>query len=192
MNVLKKENTWQQEAIRNLTEIVENFQIGMTEENIAVKQHLERLDTECAITDAKYKDINDKLKIINTEISERKIESGKEVEQMSKVIDSLSAKKNKLELDSRALEQTIHEIQNDNKRMETELTKMHATLSSPTTATGIFGPHSCDKDWKSFNGHRYLAVFEKKIWNDASAFCESRQSYLIEATTRPGVNYIGK
>ena len=26
MNVLKKEKTWQQEAIRNLTEIVENFQ----------------------------------------------------------------------------------------------------------------------------------------------------------------------
>ena len=76
-----------------------------------------------------------------------------------------------------------HEIQNDNERMETELTKMKATLSSSTTTTGIFGPHSCDKDWKSFNGHRYLAVLEKEIWNDAPAFCESRQSYLIEVTT---------
>ena len=43
-----------------------------------------------------------------------------------------------------------------------------------TTATPL------PEDWKSFNGHDYLVVLVYKSWDDASTFCESRNSYLAE------------
>ena len=45
--------------------------------------------------------------------------------------------------------------------------------------------NTCDEGWDHFDGHCYLVVLEGsgKTWDDASAYCESRNSYLLEITT---------
>ena len=53
-------------------------------------------------------------------------------------------------------------------------------------------PYPCDVGWGSVIGHCYLIVSERKSWTDASAFCKSKNSYLIEITTDEEVKLVGK
>ena len=55
------------------------------------------------------------------------------------------------------------------------------TTISTTTTTPFLA--TCDAGWRHFNGHCYLIVEEYKSWDDASAYCENRNSYLVEITT---------
>ena len=57
--------------------------------------------------------------------------------------------------------------------------------TDPSTQLNLTTPylHSCDEGWRNFNGHCYLFVKGNKIWDDASAYCESMNSYLIEIST---------
>ena len=73
--------------------------------------------------------------------------------------------------------------------MRTELYKLQATTTIstttplPTTMTTKPFPILCDGDWEHFNGHCYLVVRQYKSWDDASAYCTSKNSYLIEIKT---------
>ena len=112
--------------------------------------------------------------------------------------------KNKLETEN--LKHALFEIQNDNENIKTELKKLQATcactsattapqpttttLPSTRTITTTTKPatttpflHSCDEGWRNFNGHCFLFVKENKKWDDALAYCESMNSYLIEIST---------
>ena len=114
---LKREKQWQRETLRNLTEMFDDFQTGMTKENVAVKDQLiERLDTESASTDEKYEAIRREMETSNTEINERMREISKEHEQMNTNLENLSTNQNTLEAENQALKQTVIDLQ-------TELTK---------------------------------------------------------------------
>ena len=100
------------------------------------------------------------MKTSHTELNEN---MSKENEQIIKILENLSSNQNTLETEIQALRQTIIDLQ-------TELTKKQDGLT-------------CDEDWSSYNGHCYLVVEESKTWDDASAYCENINSYLIEITT---------
>ena len=112
------------------------------------------------------------------------------IEDLSQLLEKLSAKQDKLEIANQALNQAMLEIQNDNENMRTELKKLQATCTcesttrqttiEPTTTPFL---QSCEEGWKYFNGHCYRVVTEYKMWDRASAYCEKKNSYLIEITT---------
>ena len=97
------------------------------------------------------------------------------------------------EAETKTLKQTVHEIQNDYEQIRTELSKLQATtttttttttpLPTTTTTTTTTIPILCDGVWANFNDHCYLVVRQYKSWDDASAYCTSKNSYLIEITT---------
>ena len=145
----------------------DDFRSGMTE----------RLDTESVSTDEKYKQIQRKMETGNTEVNERMREMREELEakdvineQMNKILDDLRANQQKLETKNHALSQTVLE-------MQIELTNVKASLP-------------CDAGWRHFNGHCYLIEKVKKTWDDASAFCENRTSYLIEIKTDAEFDFV--
>ena len=77
--------------------------------------------------------------------------------------------------------------------MTLELTGLQAVilaLSETTTTTTL--PNTCDEGWQSFNGHCYLLVRGKKTWDDASIFCGSKGSYLIEITTDEDFEFVAE
>ena len=128
-------------------------------------------------------------------------------EDVSRLLEKLSAKLDKLERANQALNQALNqqlesasqalnqamlEIHNDNEKMRTELNKLQATCTCSSTSlpsTTAIEPtttpflQSCNEGWKYFNGHCYLVVREYKGWDSALAYCENRNSYLIEITT---------
>ena len=135
--------------------------------------------------------VDAKLETINAELNETRSDTAKELEHVSTVLVNLTAKQNELEEENQALKQIVLE-------MQTELTKLRSTSSpSTTTTTTPATPtptpttaanttplsNAFEKDWKRFNGHGYLVVPERKTWDYASKFCESRNSYLVEVAT---------
>ena len=75
------------------------------------------------------------------------------------------------------MQSDYQEMKNENKalsqiivEMQTELTKVKASLP-------------CDEGWRLFHGYCYLVVKESISWDDASAYCENINSYLVEITT---------
>ena len=79
--------------------------------------------------------------------------------------------------------------------------KEPTTTTSATTTLGTTTPVTtsplCDEGWTRFNDHCYLAAIEEsKSWDDALAFCENRDSYLIELTTDAerefALDFVGK
>ena len=49
---------------------------------------------------------------------------------------------------------------------------------------------SCDIGWSSFDGHCYLVVRVEKPWDDALAYCQNRDSYLLEITTDEELEFV--
>ena len=56
------------------------------------------------------------------------------------------------------------------------------TIPLPTTTTTQPLPILCDGNWESFDGHCYRVVWERKTWDDPSAYCTSKNSYPLEIT----------
>ena len=140
-NGFKHEKSWQREAIRNITEVCDDFQTGMTNEDDDVKQSIRDMH------------------------------------------ENNQHKLNNIETENRELRNIIVGVQNDNKKLQNayeqinrELIKLQAAMLATLTTT-------CDGDWKHFNGHCYLVVRQHKSWDDASAYCSSKNSYLLEITT---------
>ena len=80
--------SWQQQAMKNITKICEDFQTGMSEEIKEVKHHIERLDNK---TD----------------------DHGEGPENVSTILDNLSTKQTKLEKENQALKDTLFEMQTE-------------------------------------------------------------------------------
>ena len=237
-NGIKNEKQWQRGTIRNITGIFEDFQLEMTEKYKEVKHHLERLDTETASTDQACNDMQVALETKTLELDSRIGESGREQgvanERIMKILENLTLKDDKLEMDNQELKRTISDMQKVNQQklsnIETENQELKRTISDmqkdnlqklsnietenqefkseigagqkdnqklqshveaenqafketiSELKTVIERHHPCF-DWENFNDHCYLAVLERKTWDDASAFCESNNSYLVEITT---------
>ena len=160
-NGLKHEKSWQREAIRNITKVCDEFQTEMTKENDYLKQSIRDMQE------------NNQQKLNNIETENQKM-------------------RNDFEAETKTLKLTVYEMQNDNEQIRTELSKLQATTTTtttttplPTTTTTITKPFPvlCDGDWESFDGHCYLLVLQLKSWDDASAYCTPKNSYLLEITT---------
>ena len=159
-NGLKHEKIWQREAIRNITKVCDDFQTGMTNENDDLKQSIRDMQE------------NNEQKLNNIETENRDLRN---------IIVGMRK-------DYQNMKQTLREVQNDNLKMKTELSKLQATttttpLPTTTTTTTTPIPILCDGDWERFNGNCYLVVLREKSWDDASAYCSSKNSYLLEITT---------
>ena len=209
---LKREKKWQRETVKNLTEYVENFQIVMTEDNLAVKQHLGTLDKELATIEQSFKESHDKLQEIDNELNMRKHKNRNDLQAQSDIndrltaaLDELRAKQQSTEAKTQALSQAlIDERQKNNKMrseiqalrhtitdLQTDLTKLKSeSLSTMTSITPFLHAHSCDEGWRRFNGHCYLVVERSKTWDEASAFCSERNSYLFEITTDEEFSFV--
>ena len=197
----KNEKRWQREAIRNLTRRYTEFQSGVVEENMELKNHLEDLDTKVTKVEKTNKDSQVGMETINNDFNERTSETGKEFEaqavineHVSKMLENLSAKQNRLETENRELKQIITEMQKDYQEKQSNLETLTQKISAmekdnqelkgglaTLQATALRKP--CDEGWESFQHHCYLVVHKIKTWDNASAFCYSKNSYLIELTT---------
>ena len=202
---LEREKKWQRDTVKNLTEYVENIQTVMTEDNLAVQQHLDTLDTELATIDQSFKESHIKLQEIDNELNMRKRKNRNDLQaqgdindRLSTAIDELRAKQQNTEAKTQALSQAlIDEQQNNNKmrpeiqalrhtvtELQTDLTKLKSeSLSTMTSITPFLHAHTCDEGWHRFNGHCYLPVEIGKTWDEASASCREKNSYLFEITT---------
>ena len=208
----KNEKSWQREAIRNITILQDVFQTDLTE----------RLDTKIARIDQSCNDFQAKMETETSEFNKRIKDAGDEQgvfnERITKLLDNLSTKQNRLETENNelkrsvvevkkdfqnfvaeheTLKQTILNVKNDNEKMKTELimciaqTKttivapptLTTTTAAPTTTTTTTLRKSCDAFWESFNGHCYVTGNRYASWDEAVAFCESENSYLVEITT---------
>ena len=139
------------------------------------------------------KEVNDLRTTVDycfTDVQDMKTKMNKTIT----TLDNLSEKQKEVEAENLALKFNITEIQNDYAQMKTELTKLQASCSTtpptqspqqtttPATTTPFL--HTCDEGWRNFNGHCYLFILgEVGSWDNALAFCENRNSYLIEITT---------
>ena len=202
---LKREKKWQRDTVKNLTEYVKNIQTVMTEDNFAVKQHLRTLDKELATIEQSFKESHDKLQDIDNELNMRKRKNRNDLQAQSDIndlltaaLDELRAKQQSTEAKTQALSQAlIDERQKNNKmrseiqalrhtitNLQTDLTKLKSeSLSSMTSITPFLHAHSCDEGWRRFSGHCYLVVERSKSWDEASAYCREKNSYLFEITT---------
>ena len=209
---LKREKKWQRETVKNLTEYVENFQTVMTEDNLAVQQHLGTLDTELATIDQSCKDSHDKLQDIDNDLNVRKHKNRDDLQaqgdindRLSTAIDELRAMQQNTEAKSDALSQAlIDERQKRNKMrseiqalrhtitdLQTDLTKLKSeSLSTMTSITPFLHAHSCAAGWRRFSGHCYRVVERSKTWDEASAFCREKNSYLFEITTDEEFSFV--
>ena len=89
-------------------------------------------------------------------------------------------KLNKIETENRELRNIIVGVQNDYKKLQNayeQINREPIKLQAATLTT------TCDGDWKHFNGHCYLVVRQYKSWDDATAYCTSKNSYLLDVTT---------
>ena len=112
----KNEKSWQREAIRNLTRNYTEFQRGVIEENIELKNHLQELDTKVTKIEKINNDNRVSIETINHELYKRTSETEKDSavaqsvvnEHLSKIlvdINMLSAKQTRLETENRELNQ---------------------------------------------------------------------------------------
>ena len=191
----KNEKSWQREAIRNITILQDIFKTDLTE----------RLDTKVARIDQSCNDFQAKMETQTRELNKRIKGAGDKQdvfsERITKLVDNLSAKLNRLEYENHELKQTILDVQNDNEKMKTELimcisqTKT-TTITPLTLSTTTAAPPpttlrmSCDGGWLSFNGHCYLSKDRYIRWDDAVAFCESKNSYPVEITTDAELRFV--
>ena len=174
----------------------------MTEKNIESKHHLERLDNRAAQLDQTCKNIQ-------TRVENNTIETEKEQnlinERTSHLLENLNATQNRLETENRDLKQTVKDMQENNQQklnnIETENRKLrniiaevkkdykklqnaYGQINRELTKLQAATLTTCDGDWGYFNGHCYLAELHQLItWDDASAYCSSNNSYLLEITT---------
>ena len=213
-NGLKHEKSWQREAIRNITKVCDDFQTGMTNENDDIRQSirdmqennqqkLSNIETEnrelrniIAEVQNDYKKLpgmtkeNDDLKQSIRDMQENSKQELNNVKTENRELRNIIVGMQK---DYQDMKQTLREVQNDNLKMKTDLSKLQATTTTtplPTTKTTTTTtttttpiPILCDGDWEHFNGHCYLVVLQGKSWDDASAYCTSKNSYLLEITT---------
>ena len=190
----KNEKIWQRETIRNLTRNYTEFQSGVVEENIEIKNHLEKLDTKVTKIEKTNKDNQVGIETINQDLNEKMSETGKEFaaqdvinEHVSKILENLSAKQNRLETENRELKQIITEMQKDYQEKQSNLETLTQKISAmekdnqelkgglaTLQATALRKP--CDEGWESFQHHCYLVVHQIKTWDNASAFCSSKNS----------------
>ena len=208
----REEKKWQKETVNNLTQIVENIQKVITEENVAVKQQLGSIDKELATIDQSCKGTQVKLQNIDNELNKREHKHRNELqsqsvinEQLRTIIDELKANQLTTESENQALSQTLMDVLKNNEDMrseiqvlsqtitelQSELTKLKATsLSAITTMISFLHIHSCEKGWTKFDGHCYLIVKESKTWDGALASCREKNSYLIEITTDKEMEFV--
>ena len=97
------------------------------------------------------------------------------------------------------LEQTILNVKSNNEKMKTELimciAQTKTTIVAPPTlttrtVTTTSLRNAWDAGWGSFNCHFYLKIYSGVTWDDALAFCESKNSYLVETTTDPALEFV--
>ena len=150
----KNEKSWQREAIRNITILQDVFQTDLTE----------RLDTKVARIDQSCNDFKAKMETETSEFNKRIKDAGDEQgvfnERITKLLDNLSTKQNRLETENNelkrsvvevqkylqnfvaeheTLKQTILNVKNDNEKMKTELimciAQTKTTIVAPPTLT---------------------------------------------------------
>ena len=120
--------------------------------------------------------------------------------KISAVQKDYQERQTNLETENQALKQTIRVMKGNQEEIKGDVTYLQTTLpplqkpSLPlqTTTQPTTLLNSCDEGWESFNSHCFLFVEVPKTWDDASAFCESMNSYLIELTTDAEVEFIGE
>ena len=128
---------------------------------------------------------------------------------LSQTIQEIQNDNENIKTENKALSQTIQEMQNDNENiktqmqndneniktenkalsqaiqeMQTKLVKLEDTFSSAiATKATLHHVHSCIDGWQIFHGHCYLLMNWGYTWDDASAYCELLNSFLVEIRT---------
>ena len=229
----QNEKSWLRKAMKNLTKTFEDFQSDMTKQNIKVKRHLEKLDTETGRIDQSVKAGQAKMESVVNALDERTKENEKAQRiidtRFAKALEDYNEKQHNLstieaeltrkisdvqqdylkkqgacsfEEEFKTLKGIVREVQNDNVNINSELTKLkascailppspHTTTQQATTTATPPLPFLCNDGWKRFNDHCYLLViWTRKTWDDAAAYCQARNSYLIEITTDEELKFV--
>ena len=100
----------------------------------------------------------------------------------------------KLELELEELSYTVLEIELH--RMDKHILVVFVASvfvnasAEQTTTTTSATPNQCEEGWISFDSHCYLIVQEYNSWDNASSYCECKESYLVEIDTDTELNFL--
>ena len=148
LNGFKHEQSWQREAIRNISEQCDDFLSGVIEENHDLKQ--------------KIRDIKEKMKNIETDNGELR----STINEVRKDYLTMKQTLREVQNDNLKMKSELTKLQ---------ATTISTTTPLPTTTpTTKSLPFQCDGGWEHFNDHCYLVVKRTKTWDDASAYCTSK------------------
>ena len=166
---LKNEKKLHREAVKNLKKSQQEFQVGLAAEAEDMKRNLDKLAEKQE--ELQEEDRICKLQIENlttgytTKITEIEVKS----EECHKRVDNLIEKSN-------ALERSNNVMTDQFGQLEQQIT----TILLRFFADG----------WKSHNNHWYCVVSDPKTWDQASAYCQSQNSYLVELTTDKEIQFV--
>ena len=177
---LTNEKEFQREAIRDLKRSYRDFQTSLIQENTQIKHNVDRLNKQVSDLQETSKNLQEtskdnqlRIETVNLNQSESIIEieaHGNFLDSLLKMVEDLSVKQNKLEIENQELKHTIS-------NMKSDLTMLSFTIS-------------CDEDWTLFNDHCYLYIDKKQSWDDALATCKSKDSYLVEITSESELEFV--
>ena len=185
---LENEKVWQREAMGILANQWENLRISVKDEFENLKQTIrDALDThdqqlrkmqtenlELITIIAEFKNDNKKMQENHDQQLSKMQAENQELRNIIAAVQNDNQKMlQNIEANNAALKDVIHERQNDNIQMKQE--------------TNV-----CDEGWEEFNGHCYLHRTKGEIWDAAAAFCESKNSYLVEITTDTEMDFINE
>ena len=141
------------------------------------QQKLNNLETENRDLKQTVSDMqeNNQQKLNNLETENRDLK-----QTVSDMQENNQQKLNNIETENRELRNIIVGVQKDYKKLQNAYEQINRELIKLQAATLTT---KCDGHWKHLNGHCYLVVLQYKSWVDASAYCSSKNSYLLEITT---------
>lgn len=167
----KNEKEYQREAISDLTRSYRDFQTGMIEENTEIKHNVNKLNKQVLSLQETSTDTQHGIETINLNERVSEIDAqGISPDSLLKTVENLRVKQNKLEMENLELKQTIS-------NMKSDLTMLPLKIS-------------CGAGWTLFNSHCYLFTDKKQSWDDASANCKSKDSYLVEITSESELEFV--
>ena len=162
---LQKQKMLHHETVRDLTLSWLEFQKNTSTEIKDMKKNLNRLEEENTMCQSKIENITHGYN-----------------EKMHKIEDKVNANQEKNE----GLEKNDRELQKQINKQENMTVKMQQEMKELLTHMFV-----CQKGWKSFEHHCYIFSSEKKNWNQAWAFCQAMNSYLVELQTHDEIQFVG-
>lgn len=207
-NWLKNGKKFNHEKLQNITRNYQEFQASINAKNQEMKRNLDSLLQELSNFQAEYMMYHQMVENTSKAFDERLSSSENEIKSFYDKHQNISRRLESLEnrtLDSVERSQEnehkieVYQSQHNNlsnilvnleKKQDIESHKTQDKLTEILTKFDALT--ACEPDWTSFAFHCYQFQSQMKTWDEAVAYCESKNSYLVELTTDEEVRFVAE